>query len=112
MLFAFLMATAAQLVLRARKDYLTATMSKHLASVLTTVNAPYSMQLDEAMLAHCLVDFDLAKQHPGHVSTFLGEVSPSLQVEFAAVHHIPVTDLQAFAVTFSAWSGESYPLAA
>ncbi|MFI0848726.1 hypothetical protein [Mesorhizobium sp. IMUNJ 23232] len=87
-------------------------MNKHLASVLTTVNAPYSMQLDAAMLAHCLGDLDLAKQHPGHVSTFLGEVSPLLQVEFAAVHHIPVPDLQAFAAAFSAWSGESYPLAA
>ena len=87
-------------------------MSKHFVSVLTTVNAPYSMQLDDAMLAHCLVDLDLAKQHPGHVSTFLGEVSPALQVEFAAVHYIPVPDLKAFAAAFSAWSGESYPLVA
>lgn len=87
-------------------------MSKHLASVLTTVNAPYSVQLDDAALAHCLADLDLAKQHPGHVSTFLGEVSPALQVEFAAVHHIPVPALKAFAAAFSAWSGETYPLAA
>lgn len=85
-------------------------MSKHLASVLTTVNAPYSMQLDDAALAQCLADLDLAKQHPGHVSTFLGEVSPALQMEFAALHHIPAPDLKAFAVAFSA--GESYPLAA
>ncbi len=95
-----------------RNDYLTTAMSKHLASVLTTVNAPYSVQLDDAALAHCLADIDLAKHHPGHVSAFLGEVSPELQVEFAVVHHIPVADLKAFAAAFSAWSGESYPLAA
>lgn len=38
----------------------------------------------------CLADLDLAKRHPGHVSTFFGEVSPTLQVGFAAVHHISV----------------------
>lgn len=87
-------------------------MSKHLASVLTTVNAPYSAQLDDVALAHCLADLDVAKQHAGHVSTFLAEVPPALQVEFAAMHHIRVPDLKAFAAAFSAWSGESYPLAA
>lgn len=97
---------------RARKDYLVVTMSKYLGSVLTTVNAPYSVQLDDAALAHCLADLDLAKQHAGHVSTFLGEVTPALQVEFAVVHHIPIPDLKAFAAAFSAWSGENYPLAA
>lgn len=96
----------------ARQDYLTAIMSKHLASVLTTVNGPYSVQLGEATLAHCLTDLDLAKQHPGHISAFLGEVPPALQVEFAVVHHIQVPDLKAFAAAFSAWSGESYPHAA
>lgn len=87
-------------------------MSKHLASVLTTVNAPYSAQLDDVALAHCLADLDVAKQHAGHVSTFLAEVPPALQVEFAAMHHIRVPDLKAFAAAFSAWSGERYPLAA
>ena len=87
-------------------------MSKHLASVLTTVNAPHSVQLDDAALAHCLADLDLAKKHPGHVSTFFGEVSPALQIEFAAEHQILAPDLKAFASAFSAWSGESYPLAA
>ncbi|MFC3320453.1 hypothetical protein [Mesorhizobium cantuariense] len=85
-------------------------MSKHLASVLTTVNAPYSVQLDYAGLAYCLADLELAKQHPGHISAFLGEVPLALQVELAVVHHIPVPDLKAFAAAF--WSGESYPLAA
>ena len=89
-----------------------ATMSEHLASVLTTVNAPYSDQLDGAALAHCLADLDLAKQHPGHVSAFFGEVPLAQQVEFAAAHDLAVPALKAFAVEFSAWSGESYPLAA
>jgi hypothetical protein len=87
-------------------------MSKHLGSVLTKVNAPYSDQLDGAALAHCLSDIDLAKQHPGHVSAFLGEVPLAQQVEFAIAHQIAIDDLKAFAAKFSAWSGESYPLAA
>ncbi|WP_245433296.1 hypothetical protein [Mesorhizobium sp. WSM3866] len=61
-------------------------MSRYLGSVLTTVNAPYNDQLDEAALAHCLADIDLAKQHPGHVSTFLGEVPLAQQVAFATAH--------------------------
>lgn len=87
-------------------------MSKHLASVLTTVNAPYSEQLDGATLALCLLDLGLAKQHPGHISAFLGEVSVSQQAEFAAEHDIPLDSLKALAADFSAWSGESYQLAA
>lgn len=100
------------LVSSSRNDYFTDTMNKHLASVLTTVNAPYSVALDDAALAHCLADLDAAKQHPGHVSAFLGEIPAALQIEFAAAHHIPAPDLKAFAAAFSAWSGESYPLAA
>lgn len=87
-------------------------MSKHLASVLTTVNAPNGMQLDGMALAHCLADLNVAKLHPGHVSAFLGEVPATLQIEFAADHDIPIAELKAFAAAFSAWSGESYPLAA
>lgn len=87
-------------------------MSKHLASVLTTVNAPYGMQLDDVALAHCLADLDVAKLHPGHVSSFLGEVPAALQIEFAAEHDIPIAELKVFAAAFSEWSGESYPLAA
>ncbi len=87
-------------------------MSKQLASILTTVNAPYSEKLGGAMLAYCLSDIDAAKQYHGQVSSFLGEVAPMPQVEFAAAYHIPVDDLKAFAGDFAAWSGESYPLAA
>lgn len=58
------------------------------ASVLTTVNAPCSVQLDDAALADCFADLDLAKQHPAHVSAFLGEVPLAQQVEFATAHHI------------------------
>lgn len=87
-------------------------MSNQLASVLTTVNAPYSEKLDGAMLAYCLTDIDVAKQHPGQVSSFLGEVAATQQVEFAVAYHIPIDDLKAFAGDFAAWSGENYPLAA
>jgi hypothetical protein len=87
-------------------------MNKPLVSVLTTVNAPYSEQLNGAALAQCLADLNLAKQHPGHISVFLGEVPDTLQVKFAEMHHIPIAELKNFAAAFSAWSGESYPLAA
>lgn len=45
-----------------------------LASILTIVNASYQEQLDASELVACLSDFELAKQHSGHVSSFLGEV--------------------------------------
>ena len=88
------------------------TMSKKMISVLTTVNAPYSLQLNEAELAYCLSDLDVAKKFSGQISSLLGEVSVSSQVEFASAHGISIDKLKAFAVTFSEWSGESYQLAA
>ncbi|MGO4677800.1 hypothetical protein AB4Z40_33470 [Bosea sp. 2YAB26] len=87
-------------------------MSKTLATVLTTVNALYSEQLDGAALACCLSDIAEAKQHPDQVSVFLGEVPLALQLEFAAAHHISLEGLKALAAHFAAWSGESYQLAA
>ncbi|WP_348633740.1 nucleotidyl transferase AbiEii/AbiGii toxin family protein [Mesorhizobium sp. M1A.F.Ca.IN.020.30.1.1] len=55
---------------------------------MTTVNAPCSVQLDDAALADCFADLDLAKQHPAHVSAFLGEVPLAQQVEFATAHQL------------------------
>jgi len=82
------------------------------ASVLTTVNGPHSKKLDAAALAHCLVDEAAAKAVPGHMSAFFGEVAPELQVEFAKAFHISKAQLVSAAKAFSAWSGQSYPLAA
>ena len=87
-------------------------MSKDLIAVLTTINAPYSKQLDGAGLAHCLSDITLAKQYSGQVSSFLGEVPFALQTIIAAEFGISLDDLKALASSFSMWSGESYPLAA
>ena len=87
-------------------------MIEHLALVLTTVNAPYSEQLDGAALAQCLSDIELAKQYPGQVSSFLGEVPFEQQMAFAIAHQIAIDDLKAFAALFSAWSGETYKIAA
>src|SRR5690606_35512954 len=88
------------------------TMSKNVVTILTTVSAPYSTQLDGAMLAFCLKDVDLAKQYSGQVSSFLGEVSVAQQIAFAAEFGISLTQLQSFASKFGTWSGESYKLAA
>ena len=80
--------------------------------VLTTVNAPYSKQLDAHELAHCLLDEAAAKTVPGHMSSFFGEVDPALQVAFAGQFGISEIKLSAAAKAFAAYSGESYPLAA
>lgn len=92
--------------------YIMSTMSKHLVSVLTTVNAPYSNQLDGVQLAHCLSDVELAKDFPGQVSSFLGEVPVAQQTSFAAEFGIELEALKAFASDFASWSGETYKLAA
>lgn len=80
--------------------------------VLTTVNAPYSEQLDAQTLAYCLSDHTAAKAKPGHMSSFFGEVDPELQVSFAESFNIPHAALVTAAKAFAEYSGESYPLAA
>jgi hypothetical protein len=85
---------------------------KNHALVLATVNAPYSKQLDAPALAHCLADPSAAKANPGHMSSFFGEVDPSLQVGFAESFNISYAALVTAAKTFAEYSGESYPLAA
>jgi hypothetical protein len=92
--------------------YILAAMSKHLVSVLTTVNAPYTKQLDGATLAQCLSDIELAKEFSGQVSSFLDEVPEEQQVSFAAGFGIGIDALRAFAANFAIWSGEAYKLAA
>ena len=92
--------------------YILAAMNKHLISVLTTVNAPYSKQLDGATLAQCLSDIELAKGFSGQVSSFLGEVPVEQQVSFAAEFGIGIEALRAFAANFAMWTGESYKLGA
>lgn len=92
--------------------YLMNAMGKRFGAVLSTVNAPYSIQLDEATLARCLSDFELAKRFSGHVSSFLGELDTQEQIEFASEFGIGAGELKAFSRTFSAWSGERYSLTA
>ncbi|HVQ68139.1 MAG TPA: hypothetical protein VMT08_11625 [Bradyrhizobium sp.] len=80
--------------------------------VLTTINAPYSKQLDAQGLAFCLLHPEAAKAAPGHMSSFFGEVSPKLQIEFACSCNITEQQLAAAAKAFAIYSGETYPLAA
>ena len=80
--------------------------------ILTTVNAPYSKKLDALELAHCLLNPAAAKAVPGHMSSFFGEVEPSLQIDFAKMFDIAEPQLVAAAKAFALYSGESYPLAA
>jgi hypothetical protein len=92
-------------------------MVKHMttnasALVLATVNAPYTKQLDERELVACIWDFAKAKSAAGPVSSFFGDVSPSLQQQFAFENGIPFDVLAMAAKQFSAWSGQTYTLAA
>lgn len=82
------------------------------ASVLTTVNAPYSKILDAPALAYCLTHPDAARAAPGQMSAFFGEVAPELQVAFAGAFGIGKEELAVAARIFAAFSGEAYPLAA
>ena len=80
--------------------------------VLTTVNAPYTLQLSAQELAVCLLDYAAARAVPGHMSSFFGEVQPDRQRAFADAFGITHAQLVAAARAFSDYSGESYPLAA
>jgi len=82
------------------------------ASVLTTVNAPYSKKLNADELAFCLTHPAAAKAAPGQMSAFFGEVAPELQKAFADAFNISDEELAVAAKTFAEFSGESYPLAA
>jgi hypothetical protein len=81
-------------------------------TILTTVNAPFSNVLDAGQLAACLMDVTAAKLNPGHVSAFFGEVPMGDQVAFAKAKGIPLTLMTKVAKAFSAYSGETYPIAA
>ena len=80
--------------------------------VLTMINGPCTKKLTAPELANCLLDPSAAKAVPGHMSSFFGEVPPSLQVGFAGMFNISEVQLSAAAKTFALYSGESYPLAA
>jgi hypothetical protein len=80
--------------------------------VLATVNAPYARKLTAPELAQCLLDPAAARAVPGHMSSFFGEVKPTLQVDFAHMFGISEAQLSAAATAFAMYSGESYPLAA
>lgn len=82
------------------------------ASVLTTINAPHSVQLGASELARCLTNPAQAQAFAGHMSSFFGEVDPQLQRQFALCFHISEAELISAARIFAAYSGESYPLAA
>jgi hypothetical protein len=81
------------------------------ALVLTTVNAPYSKQLNAHELAYCLLNQTAAKAAAGHMSSFFGEVKPELQIGFANMFGVSTPELFAAAKAFATYSGESYPLA-
>jgi hypothetical protein len=82
------------------------------ALILATVNAPHQKHLSAQELAHCLLDPEMARTVPGHMSSFFGEVQPASQRAFASLFGISELQLAAAARAFALYSGESYPLSA
>jgi len=81
--------------------------------VLTTVNAPYSKQLDAEELVQFLLNPAAAAEVcPGHISSFFSEVKPHLQVQFAHQFGVTKDQLIASEQAFAKFSGQHYPLAA
>jgi hypothetical protein len=80
--------------------------------VLAMVNAPCARKLTARELAQCLLDPAAAMAAPGHMSSFFGEVKPTLQIAFAGMFGISEAQLSAAAKAFAIYSGERYPLAA
>jgi hypothetical protein len=95
-----------------RNERIVSTLSKHLGSVLTMVNAPYRQQVDGVQPAHCLRMSNSARDFPGQVSSILGEVPVAQQTSFTGEFGIEFEALKAFALDFASWSGETYKLAA
>jgi len=83
-----------------------------IASILTTVNAPYRKKLDAQALVRCLTHPEAARAAPGQMSVFFGEVPPELQKAFAKTFNVSEATLVAAAKAFAEYSGETYPLAA
>jgi hypothetical protein len=80
--------------------------------VLSKVNAPHAERISVEELCACFFDFQKSKAWSGHVSSFFAEVSPAMQIAFAARHGIDKTALVNAAKAFAAWSGENYEIAA
>lgn len=85
-------------------------MGRFPASILTTVNAPYSRKLDAQTLAYCLTHPSTATAWPGQMSAFFGEVAPEQQKAFARAFDISEAELVVAAKAFAEFSGESYPI--
>jgi len=74
---------------------------------MTTVSAPYSKKLSAQELVYYLRNPQAAKDLPGHMSSFFGDVKPAFQYEFAAMFGIPSAELVEVARAFSEYSGAS-----
>jgi hypothetical protein len=79
--------------------------------VLSKINAPHAEMMTAAELCACFFDIQKSKAWAGHVSSFYSEISPDLQVAFAAQNGIDKPALVSAAKEFAAWSGQSYEIA-
>jgi hypothetical protein len=82
-----------------------------IVSTLSTVNAPHRRKLSAEELAACVLDEEIARKNPGHMSVFFGELPLEQQEAFCASAGVGPGALGRAAAAFGAWSGENYPAA-
>lgn len=80
--------------------------------VLTTVNAPYGVDLSAHQLAALIADPGSAHEFNASVFAFFSEVSPALQQQFIAGMGVDSEQVSAVASQFARLSGYTLPLAA
>jgi len=78
------------------------------ALVLGTVNAPYRREINARDLSRCLRREELSEWLV-HIATFFTDVDPSLVLQFAELHDIPVTDLRRVYSDVKRKTGERSP---
>lgn len=85
-------------------------MSHKFTAVLTTINAPHKVQIDEGVLVQCLLAERIEDKYVGHLWSFFGEVPVDEQISFAAHHSISVAQLRKSVARFSVRSGMIFPM--
>lgn len=87
-------------------------MSNAVSLVLTTVNAPYRVEVDAATLAKALSSVDAAQAYIGPVYAFFSEVAPELQDAFLSECGVSRQNAARIARHLAAQSGQEGTLAA
>ncbi|MGK6320151.1 hypothetical protein [Sphingomonas sp. DT-204] len=86
-------------------------MNSVTTKVLSTVNAPYGVNLSAHQLAAKIADPESASSFDASVFAFFSEVKPALQIEFIEAMGVNESKARCVARQFAAKSGLALPLA-